>query len=251
MKFKVLPITIAACFLLIAVKTAEVAGAFRDYEKKETSEKSEAKALAMKETASGDEAKPEEDKKEESKDEAAAGEGGGHDAKPQAKKEEPKTVHDVAPAENLPKYNDTEKEVLEKLAARRAELEAWSKELEMKEQLINASSNKLDKKLADLKTLKEQTEALLAQYKEQDDAKIRSLVKMYEAMKPASAASIFEETNEGIVLEIVDKMAEKKASLILAKMSPKKAKNITEDLAKQRSLAVATDTAKDAAKTSN
>lgn len=232
MKFKVLPLTIAACFLLIAVKTAEVAGAFKDslVPQKQAIEKApelkkQVKALAKIETASGAPAKKEE-----------GGHGGG-----EAKKEPeaPKNVHDKAPAENLPKYNDSEKLIIEKLAARRAELEAWSKDLEMKEELINASSKKLDKKLEDLKTLKDQTEKLLAEYKEQDDAKIRSLVKMYEGMKPTAAAAILEEMSMGILLEIVDKMNEKKASLILAKMSPKKAKNITEDLARQRSLAVA------------
>lgn len=217
MKLKVLPITIAACFLLIAVKTVEVAGLFKASSQEETS-------LSEIETASGAPAKKEDD-----------AHGGGEEKKKEP--EEPKTVHDTAPAENVPQHNKSEKMILEKLAARRAELEAWSKDLEMKEELINASSKRLDKKLANLKQLKEQTETLLAQYKEQDDAKIRSLVKMYEAMKPASASAILEEMDMSIVLEIVDKMAEKKASLILSKMSPKKAKQITEYLARQRSLA--------------
>ncbi len=248
MSVKVLPVTIAACACLISLKVAQLSGIFEEPEETAASEITiSAKAVtpkpavtAAKEISSFDELVEQE--------KIYAGEGGEGLAnletaaaapkEDEKKKDElPPNVSRERPEEKLPIYRDSEKEVLQKLSARRSELDAWQKDLEMKEELIGASSKKLDVKLDELKKLKADTEALLAQYHEQEDAKIKSLVKMYENMKPAAAASIFEEMDMDIMLEIVDKMAEKKASLVLAKMSPKKAKDVTEKLALQRSFA--------------
>ncbi len=152
------------------------------------------------------------------------------------KDEMPKNVSMVKPQENIPQFTTSEKEVLEKLAGRRAELDAWSKDLEMKESLIDASSKKLDEKIAELKQLKSDTEALLKTYNEHEDVKIRSLVKIYENMKPKDAAAIFEQMDMDIMLEIVDKMSERKASAVLAVMDPKKAKELTQQMANEKTL---------------
>mgnify|MGYP000119544283 FL=1 len=55
-------------------------------------------------------------------------------------------------------------------------------------------------------------------------------------MKPKDAASIFNEMDMDITLDIIDQMAEKKASPIIAAMDTKNARKITEELALRKSL---------------
>lgn len=249
-KVKILPLTIGACIILMGLKLVQVGDTLLTDPESEITVAEDKPALPKKLTLAKKEKKAAEEVSEldsavtasgaPAKKEGEEKDGGHGDAKAEKKTQDTIYVHQEKPEEKLPQFNDSEKVILEKLAARRAELDAWQKDLEMKEQLIGASSKKLDGKLEELKNLKAETEKLLAQYNEKENAKIKSLVKMYEAMKPASAASIFEEMDMAILLEIVDKMAEKKASPVLAKMSPAKAKEVTEELARQRSFAATT-----------
>jgi len=159
------------------------------------------------------------------------------DAKAEEKKpEEKKAFSTTKPVENMPAFTKGEKEVLEKLSERRAELTKWENELEIKQKLIEASSQKLDEKLAELKGIQEDTAVLLKEYNAHEDTKIRSLVKIYEGMKPKDAAEILNEMDLDISLEIIDKMSERKASGVIAAMDTKRARKITEEIALQRSL---------------
>ena len=78
-------------------------------------------------------------------------------------------------------------------------------------------------------------------YDEKEQEKIRSLVKIYENMKPKDAARIFEEIDMDVLLDVVDKMKEKKIAPILAKMNATRAKEITTELAERRKLPEGTD----------
>ena len=159
------------------------------------------------------------------------------DAKAEEKKpEEKKAFSTTKPVENVQTFTKGEKEVLEKLSARREELTKWENDLEIKQKLIEASSQKLDEKLAELKGIQEDTAVLLKEYNAHEDTKIRSLVKIYEGMKPKDAAEILNEMDLDISLEIIDKMSERKASGVIAAMDTKRARKITEEIALQRSL---------------
>ncbi|MFN7401895.1 MAG: MotE family protein, partial [Alphaproteobacteria bacterium] len=63
---------------------------------------------------------------------------------------------------------------------------------------------------------------------------IRGLVKIYEAMKPLDAAAIFNEMEMPILLEVIDKMSERKVAPVLAGMNPKRARDVTQELAEMR-----------------
>ena len=178
----------------------------------------------------------------EKKEEAPKEEGGHGEAAAEgdAKKEEEKPtirVYQERPGEQPLLYTKSEKEFLEKLNARREELTKWESELELKQNLVEASAKKLDEKLVKLEELKTNTEKLLSEYKVQENTKLKGLVKIYESMKPKQAAAVFDKMDMDIMLDLVDLMAEKKAAPILAQMSPEKAKDATEELAKRRSLA--------------
>lgn len=144
----------------------------------------------------------------------------------------PHTIPSGEPAN----YTPAELDVLQKLSARRDELEARAKELQMREDMAKAAEARLTKKLAEMKQVQSTIEGLLLKYDEQEDVKIRSLVKIYESMKPKDAAKIFEELDMPILLEVIERMKEKKAADVLANVSPQKAKEITFQLSERRKL---------------
>jgi flagellar motility protein MotE (MotC chaperone) len=133
-------------------------------------------------------------------------------------------------------YSQADVDVLQKLAQRRTELETWAGDLTMREQLLKATEGKLEDRLGELKTVQSSIKGLLRQYDQEQENKLKSLVKIYEVMKPKDAARIFEQLDMDILLDVVERMKEAKSSPILAAMNPDKAKTITVELAQRRKM---------------
>jgi len=132
----------------------------------------------------------------------------------------------------------TEMDVLEKLRERRAVIDARERDVERREEMLRAAESQIDRKVAEMKTLQSTIEGLLRQYNDQEDNKMRSLVKIYENMKPKEAAKIFEQLDMNILLEVVERMKEQKVAPIMAEMDPMKAKAVTAELAQRRQMPV-------------
>lgn len=147
------------------------------------------------------------------------------------------------------RFTPVEVELLQNLVKRRQELDRWEKNIEIKETALDATEKRLDDKIAQIDAMKKEVAGLLAQYNDKEDAKIRSLVKIYENMKPKDAARIFDEVEMPVLLLVVDKMPEKKIAPILAEMDPKKAKQLTIQLAEQRRVGSSKTTANPSALT--
>lgn len=133
-------------------------------------------------------------------------------------------------------FSPIELEILNTLGRRRDQLDTWEKEVEVKENLLSTTEKRIDDKLAQVEAMRKDLQEMLVTYNQQEDAKIKSLVKIYESMKPRDAARIFDEVEMPILLLVIDRMAEKKAAPILASMDSKKAKQLTVELAEQRRL---------------
>lgn len=206
-------------------------------EAKKEGEVKPADAVAVKdaEKVEGEQAKP-----------AEGGHGGG-DAKKEGEKkeaEEPKTfglgktaikdIEAMKAKDAQPRFTKTEIDLLENLSRRRDELDARERELELKSKVLEATDKRINDKLTEMKTLQGELSKVLAQYNEKQDAQIKSLVKIYESMKPDEAAAIFNELEMPILLEVIGKMSERKVALVLANMSPKKARDVTQELAEKR-----------------
>ena len=229
-------------FMLLGLKVGE---AVRDGQQLVLSF-DEAKA----EAAKSEEAKKEGDKKDgekkegehgEKKDgEKKEGEHGEHSEKKEGdpKVNPPSTDAEEAAPEEPPKheYSQVEVDLLQSLAKRRQDLDDWAKQVQLKENMLIATEQRINTKIDGLQKVKKQVEDLLAQYNAQEDTKIRSLVKIYENMKPKDAARIFEELDMPVLLMVVDRMSERKVSPVLAAMTATKAKDVTVQLAEQRKL---------------
>ena len=135
-------------------------------------------------------------------------------------------------------YTDEEVDVLQQLAKRREELDLRARQLDEREALIQAAEQRMEQKMAELKALQATVEDLLKARSEQEEAELKSLVKMYENMKPKAAAKVFEEMDMDVLLDVVDRMNERKVAPILALVTPTRAKEITFELAQRRQLPI-------------
>ena len=120
------------------------------------------------------------------------------------------------------------------LAKRREELDLRARQIEEREALIRAAEQRMEQKMGELKALQAMVEDLLAQRSEAEETELKSLVKIYENMKPKDAAQVFEELDMDILLEVVDRMSERKAAPVLALINPTRAKELTLELAERR-----------------
>jgi flagellar motility protein MotE (MotC chaperone) len=140
--------------------------------------------------------------------------------------------------------NPSEIEVLQQLAQRRAELDQRAGELDQRDVLLQAAEKRIDDKIAKLQELQNSIASDVQKRSAEDDARIQSLVKIYEAMKPKDAAQIFEQLDMPVLMSVLPRMKELKTAPILAAMDPVKAKTITTALAAKRSPDTVQSTAK-------
>ena len=133
-----------------------------------------------------------------------------------------------------PTFTQNEIDVLQKLAERREMLDARSRDLDLRENMVKAAESRIDKKIAEMKALQSNVEGMLKQVDDQDDAKMKSLVKIYENMKPKDAAKIFEQLDMPVLMGVLTHMKEQKVAPIMESMDPMKAKTITDSLAMRR-----------------
>jgi flagellar motility protein MotE (MotC chaperone) len=133
-------------------------------------------------------------------------------------------------------YSPADIDVLQQLADRRAELEQWASDLALREQLLKVTESRIETQVGDLKTAQSALKGLLKQYDQEQETKLKSLVKVYEAMKPKDAARIFEQLEMDVLLDVVERMKEAKIAPVLAAMNPDKAKDVTFELAQRRKM---------------
>ena len=138
-------------------------------------------------------------------------------------------------------YSTVTREVFEDMAARRKKLDRREKELMTREALIRAAEQELDRKYQELTTLRHEIESLLEQQSEEEVARIQSLVKIYETMKPKEAARIFDTLDLDVLVTVMSRMSERRLSPILANMNPERARTITIMLAEEKQLPVLPD----------
>lgn len=130
----------------------------------------------------------------------------------------------------------SEIDLLQQLAVRRETIETREREINMREGLLKAAESRIDKKVQEMKLLQATVEKLIATYSEQQAAKVASLVRIYENMKPKDAARIFEELDMDTLLLVAERMKERSLAPIMANMDPSKARDVTVDLARRRQL---------------
>ena len=224
-RIRFLPLPIFAATLMLTVKIGDIWDGF-DGHINGTIQVSEAIAQPA-----------EEDAKPAAKDgQPAAGEKTAEQAVPAALKDEPQGQISKLITNDPTLLTPAEIDLLQQLAERRQVLESREQEFELRTGLLAAAESRIDKKVEELKVLRETISGLIKTFDAQQDAKLLSLVKIYENMKPKEAAKIFEELQMDTLLEVAERMKERKLAPIMAKMHPEKARDMTVELSRLRQL---------------
>jgi flagellar motility protein MotE (MotC chaperone) len=159
------------------------------------------------------------------------------------KKEEAKpvvTAPEVAKPDGVVLYPEqtqpvspSERAILERLQARRQELEARAREIDIRESLLKAAEKRVESRVEELKGVESRISAVTAQKTEADAARFKGIITMYEAMKPKDAAKVFERLEMPVLFEIASQIAPRKMSDILGLMSPEAAERLTVEMARR------------------
>jgi flagellar motility protein MotE (MotC chaperone) len=160
------------------------------------------------------------------------------DAPKKAEASEVKTPTDFRPAidQAPPAPAPAEMQILQRLRERRDSLDKRSQELEMRENLLKAAeiriegriggaggkeaAGKGDGKGAEAPALVPDPAAMQAQ-------RMKSLVTIYETMKPKDAARVFDRLDIRDLVQVVNAMNPRKVSDVVAAMSPEVAQKLT------------------------
>ncbi len=114
-------------------------------------------------------------------------------------------------------YSPAELQLLQSLSQRRAELDKREKDLDMREQVLKVTEKRLQDKLAEIKKVQDKVNAALKTYDDKEDAQLDSLVKVYETMKPADAARIMSTLDMKVLIDVAQRMSERKIAPIMAR----------------------------------
>ncbi|HZQ14613.1 MAG TPA: flagellar protein FlbB [Pseudolabrys sp.] len=124
-----------------------------------------------------------------------------------------------------------ERAILESLQGRREELEARNRELDMRENLLKAAEKRVEAKVAELKDVEARVKTEMGSRDEAEQKRFKTIVAMYENMKPKEAARIFDRLDLKILVQVATHMNPRTMSEILANMSPEAAEKLTVELA--------------------
>jgi flagellar motility protein MotE (MotC chaperone) len=170
--------------------------------------------------------------------EQAAGDITGSVEKAETKSEtpaEPKTT--TEPPKETPLVSQgpsaSERAVLERLQSRRQELDTRARELEIRESLLKAHEQRIEAKVDELKSTESRIEAATKLKDDADAARFKSIVTMYENMKPKDAAKIFDRMDMAVLIDVASRMKPQKMSDVLAQMLPDNAEKLTVELARR------------------
>lgn len=127
-------------------------------------------------------------------------------------------------------------EILMRLAERRDLLEKREREIDARQGLLRAAEIRIERRVAELEDLRRVIEDRIKVFDVQQEDKLGSLVKIYENMKPKDAARIFEELEMTTLLEVAERMKERKLAPVMAQMGPERAREVTVELRALREL---------------
>jgi flagellar motility protein MotE (MotC chaperone) len=127
----------------------------------------------------------------------------------------------------------SERAVLERLQARRQELEARAREIDIRESLLKAAEKKVESKVEELKGVESRISTETTQKNEAEAARFKGIITMYESMKPKDAAKVFDRLEMPVLYQIASQIAPRKMSDILGLMSAEVAERLTTEMARR------------------
>lgn len=167
-----------------------------------------------------------------------------------AKSETPPAVGEPLPliepretaAETTPRAFDPDQlsagewDLLQQLSTRRDALDQRERTIEQREALLSVAERRVEEKVAELEALRGEIETLLHQADSQSEEQLKELASIYESMRPADAAAIFNGLDLEVLIAVLERMRGQKSAAVLAGMNPERARQVTTELARRRDL---------------
>src|SRR6266700_1404366 len=148
----------------------------------------------------------------------------------------PETKLEGAPVkmdEAQPQVSASERAILERLQARRQEIESRQREIDIRESLLKSAEKRIENKVEEMKAVESRISATQAEQKAAEAQRMKGLITTYEGMKPKDAARVFDRLEMGVLIEIASQIAPRKMSDILGLMSPEAAERLTVEMARR------------------
>jgi flagellar motility protein MotE (MotC chaperone) len=149
----------------------------------------------------------------------------------------------VFPEQNPQSVSPSERAILERLQARRQELEQRAREIEIRESLLKSAEKRIEGRVEEMKATEAKISTATGQKAEQDSARFKGIITMYEGMKPKDAAKVFDRLEMSVLYDIASQIAPRKMSDILGLMQPEAAERLTVELARRAGTDKSTSTA--------
>ena len=140
----------------------------------------------------------------------------------------------MIPLDQPPVASAGERALLERLQQRRQELDARARELDLRETLLKAAERKAEVQQTAGKPAKAGGEAggtANPRKDEGENTRFKSVVTIYETMKPKDAAKIFDRLDIRVLIEMASEIKPQIMSAIMAQMTPEAAERLTVELA--------------------
>jgi flagellar motility protein MotE (MotC chaperone) len=137
------------------------------------------------------------------------------------------------PEQEQQPVSPSERAILERLQARRQEIEARSREIDIRESLLKAAEKRIESRVEEMKAVESRISNSSDQKAEADSVRFKSIVTMYEGMKPKDAARVFDRLEMPVLIEIASHIAPRKMSDILGLMQSESAERLTVELARR------------------
>lgn len=120
------------------------------------------------------------------------------------------------------------------LRARREALDQRERNLATREALMATVEQRLAARATELLSLQREGDAEEAAARLRAESSWVTLAKLYESMRPRDAAEIFNELDMPILVQVVNRMSERRAAPVLAAMTPERARQVTAELSRMR-----------------
>jgi len=235
-RLRLLPTVMLVAAMLLGLKVVHMVGALSDFSVVGRAEAQSSEATGLEKPV------PEEDKSEKdasSGDDAKADHAKANETakarRGSDKALDPKETKAALKAQTE-KLNETptspaEIAILGSLTERREEIDKRAQALDMREQLLAAAEKRVNDRITELKALEAKINSQIAANDQANDERLKSVVQMYETMKPKDAARIFGRLDMGVLIDVAKRMNPRKMAVILAAMDPVTAQDLTVELA--------------------
>jgi flagellar motility protein MotE (MotC chaperone) len=143
------------------------------------------------------------------------------------------------PAEaQVPSASSAETALAERLAERRRQLDDRSRELDGRENLLRAAERRIEERVEELRRLEARIGEGVQQRQQEQAQQMRALATMYENMRPAEAARVFDRLDLEVLFSLSAQMNPRRFAAVLAAMQPENAQRLTVEIARRSGTAV-------------